>query len=197
VDGGGQRLPVAALGGGPHQPEVGDLDRLAGEQDVLRLDVEVGDAGVVGVVERVGDRAEQLGGGLRVQPALGVEQAAERLAADVLHHDPGQPSLLAGVVDGDDVGVGEPGGGPGLPPELLGEGAVAGQLRPGHLDRDRPVELAVVAPVDDRHAALGDAGDNLVPPPAEGSADEAVEGGGVSGHERSRDRCRTMKTTGR
>jgi hypothetical protein len=30
---------------------------------------------------------------------------------------------------------------------------------------------------------VGDAGDNLVPSPAEGPADEAVEGGGVSGHE--------------
>jgi hypothetical protein len=42
-----------------------------------------------------------------------------------------------------------------------------------------------VAAVDDRHAALRDAGDDLVAAAAERAADEAVEGGGVSDHVQS------------
>ena len=131
VDGGGKGLPVAALGGRPDQAEVGHLDRLAGQQEVLRLDVEVDHPGVVGVVEGVGHRAEQLGGGLRAQAPLAVEQVTQGPAADVLHHDPGQPPLLARVVDGDHVGVGQPGGRPGLAPELLGEARGRGRTRGG------------------------------------------------------------------
>jgi hypothetical protein len=171
VDGGGQGLPVTPLRRRPDQPEVGHLDRLAGQQEVLGLHVQVHHPGVVGVVEGVGHRPEQLGGGLRAQAPLVVEHLAQGPAADMLHHDPGQPPLLARVVDGDHVRMGQPGGRAGLAPELLGEPAVAGELGAGHLDRDHPVELPVVAAVDDRHAALGDAGDDLVAAAAERPAD--------------------------
>jgi hypothetical protein len=43
----------------------------------------------------------------------------------------------ADVVDGEDVGVGESGGGPGLPLEPL---AVGGELGRQHLDRDVAAE---------------------------------------------------------
>jgi hypothetical protein len=173
LGGAGQR-GVAGHVRRPHQPEVGHLDGVVGEQDVLGLHVEVGDAGPVGVLERLGDAADQLGGGLHVQPADPVQQVPQGLAADVLHHDPGQPAVLAGVVDGDDVGVGEAGGGERLAPELLGEGPVAGELGAGDLDRDHAVELPVVGAVDDRHAAAGDLGDDLVAP-AEGPAHQVVD----------------------
>ena len=188
VDGGGQGLPVAALGGRPDQAEVGHLDRLAGQQEVLRLDVEVDDAGMVGVVEGVGHRPQQLGGGLGAEAVLAVEHLAQGPAADVLHHDPGQAPLLARVVDGDDVGMGQAGGRAGLAPELVGEPAVAGELGAGDLDRHHPVELPVVAPVDDGHAALGDAGDDLVAAAAERPADKGVQVGGVSGEGQSQGR---------
>src|SRR5215218_3214006 len=189
VDGGRQGLSVAALGGRPDQPEVGHLDRLAGQEEIFRLHVEVDDAGVVGVVEGVGHRAQQLGGGLGAEAPLAVEQVAQGAAADVLHHDPGQAPLLARVVDGDHVGVRQAGGGAGLAPELLGEAAVAGELGAGHLDGHHPVQLPVVAAVDDGHAALGDAGDDFVATAAEGPADKGVQVGGVSGQGQSR--CRS------
>ena len=114
------------------QPEVGHLDRLRGEQQALRLDVEVDHAGVVGVVEGVGHRAEQLGGGVGAEPPLAVEQVPQGAAADVLHHDPGA-ALLARVVHGDDVGVGQAGGRPGLAPNWSENPAVAGELGAGTL----------------------------------------------------------------
>jgi hypothetical protein len=188
VDGGGQGLAVAALGGRPDQPEIGDLDRLAGQEQVLRLHVQVDHAGVVGVVEGVGHRAEQLGGRLGAEAALAVEQVAQGPAADVLHHDPGQAPLLARVVHRDHVGMRQAGGRAGLAPELLGEAAVAGELGAGDLDRHHPVELPVVAAVDDRHAALGDACDDLVAAAAERPADKGVQVGGVSGQGQSQGR---------
>src|SRR6266516_1391222 len=185
LGGTGQRVVPGAVGR-PHQPEVRDLDRVAGQQDVLGLDVEMGDAVPVGVVERVADLAEQRRGGLGVEPPARLQHRPQGLAVDQLHDDEGQAALLTGVVDRHDVGVGEPRRGAGLAVELLAEVAVAGELGAGDLERDDPVELPVVRPVDGRHPALRDERDHLVAPSAEAAADEVVDVGGVLGHERYR-----------
>ena len=95
--------------------------------------------------------------------ALGVAQhGGERTALDVLHDDEVRPVVLSPVEHRDDVGVGQVGGGLGLPPEPLDEGAVDGELGEQHLERDRSLELAVHGPVDLGHAAAGDQMGQLV-----------------------------------
>ena len=101
------------------QAEVGHLATLStrlaaaagrlGDQHVLRLDVAVHQAGPV----RGGDRGEHLLQDRqrldRVEPAALGEQVAQGAALHVLHHQVGQALVAALVVDGDHVGVGEPG----------------------------------------------------------------------------------------
>jgi hypothetical protein len=67
--------------------------------------------------------------------------------------------VLADVVDGDDVGVGEVGGGLGLAAEAGYEGAVAGVLFAEDLDGDYATEDVVASLVDGGHTAATDGGD--------------------------------------
>ena len=67
------------------------------------------------------------------------------------------PALLAGPVDGDDVGVVDRGGDARLALEALAEAGVAGPLRRDQLDRDGAAERELRRAVDDAHAtATGD-----------------------------------------
>jgi hypothetical protein len=68
------------------QTEVGDLDdTVLAEDDVLRLDVPVDEAGVVRGGDGLEDWVEEVEGGPRRQGSLGAEDVAERAARDVLH----------------------------------------------------------------------------------------------------------------
>ena len=98
------------------------------------------------------------------------DQVGEAAALDVLHHDEVGAVLLAPVVDADDVGVVEVGGGLGLAPEPGHEVGVVGVLGEQDLDRDRPVELQVAGEEHLGHAALAEAAVQLV---------AAVEDGGL------------------
>src|SRR5699024_9282586 len=68
-----------------------------------------------------------------------------------------------GVVDGDDGGVVERGGGLGLAAEPCLEGRVAGEVGPQDLDRDGAAQPGVVPDVDLSHAATADELTDLVP----------------------------------
>ena len=102
------------------------------------------------------------GGGVRRRQALAAEDVGQARAVDVLHDDVVGAALLAPVVDTDDVGVVEVGGGLCLPPEALDERRVAGELREQHLDRDRPVEQQVAGEEDLGHAPPRDPALDLV-----------------------------------
>ena len=109
--------------------------------------------------ERGGDVGGDLGGPVGVQRALGRGGSRRRRPAlDVLHDDEVRAVLLAPVVDADDVGVVEVGGGLRLAPEPLDERRVGGELGEQHLDRDRPVEQLVAAPGTPRPSRPGRAG---------------------------------------
>ena len=80
----------------------------------------------------------------------GVEDLAEGAAGQVLEDQVRLAVLLAPVVDGQDVGVVEGGDGPGLGPEPLQEGLVAGQGRVEDLDGHLALERDVIGKVDVR-----------------------------------------------
>ena len=110
------------------QAEVGDLHAaLAVQQDVLRLDVAVDDALLVGVLQGVADLRHDPQRLLRLQVAV-AQQLPQVDAVHVLHDEVVEAAGLAEIVDGDDVGMAEPGQGAGLAVEALGEGGVAAGL---------------------------------------------------------------------
>ena len=121
----------------------------------MGLDVAVDDALLVGVLQGVGDSAEDAPDlGLR-QPPLALEALGEGLSLHVAHHVVENSLVLAERVQRDDVGVAEPRRRPRLPSESLAMGAGLGPLgrRP---DRDEPVEPGLLGEVDGAHAASSD-----------------------------------------
>ena len=85
-----------------------------------------------------------------VSSVPGVVDLAERAAGQVLEDQVGLAVLLAPVVDPQDVRVVEGGDGPGLGPEPLEEGLVAGQGGVEDLDGHLALERDVVGQVDVR-----------------------------------------------
>ena len=114
----------------------------------------------MGVIDGPGDFGEQLGGLARRQRAVG-EPLGQRRALDVLHGEIRLAVVLADLVDGDDVGMHEPGGGLGFGPEtrpVRFAGQVAAE---DHLERDGPIEAELPGSPDDAHAAAAEFGDDL------------------------------------
>src|SRR6185436_11304683 len=145
------------------QPEIENLDApLAGDEQVLRLQVAVDDAALVRggkpardlnrVVDRLGRR----------DPPLLLQAVAQRLALEQLHHRVDDARFVADVVDGEDVGMIERGHRPRL--ALEAREAIGGGvgLRGKDLDRDLAPEPRVVGAIDLAHAAPADRAEDLV-----------------------------------
>jgi len=123
----------------------------------------VDDAGGVSRGQGVGERdreAQRLGGRQRPAP----QPLCERLAGHELHDDEVDSLSRLDLVNGDDVGVVEGGGGAGLLDEAgaavrVGE-AIGGQ----DLDRDLAAEAGVAGAVDLAHAPGAEGGEHLVRP---------------------------------
>ena len=93
---------------------------------------------------RVGQVAEDPGGGRRVQ-AMMVAIPAQRPAAHEVEGHPASAVVEAGVMDGHDIGVVEPGRGPGLAEESLHHPlARIGLLE--DLERHVAIEPGIVTP---------------------------------------------------
>ncbi len=160
--------------------EVHDLDvALAVEHDVPGLDVTVHQAHVVRGLQRVqhtdGDPQRLLDRHRAVLADRLVDGVPQALAVDQLHHDVRRAGavlgdVLAAVVDGDDVRVLQPGHRLGLAAEPLLERVVPAQLGVHALQRDLPVQHAVVREVDRGHTALAQHPLQHVPPVAQGVA---------------------------
>jgi hypothetical protein len=125
------------------------------QQDVLRLDVAVDHAVLVGVFEGAGRFAGDLHGVVQRQLALAAEPVAQRLALDVGHGEPELSGSLARVEHGQDVGVLQPGGKVDLAEEPLRPEA-RGQLGVKHLERDGAAVLEVLRQPDRSHATAAE-----------------------------------------
>ena len=144
------------------ETEIEQLDlAVIRDHDVARFEIAMDDAGCVRAGQGVGD-------GDRILQNLGRLQAAarddmvERAAGDELHHDEVGAILAADVVNGDDVGMIQGGGGLGFLDEAqlaVGVGDLVGRQ---NLDRDKAVQLRIAGLVDDAHTALAQLLDDLV-----------------------------------
>ncbi len=119
--------------------------------------------GVVGCPEALDDRVDQRQGQARRQGALVLEDVAQGVALDVLHHQVGRPAVLALVQHAHDVRVRKPGGGLGLAAQPVEELWVAGEVGVQHLQGHIPLQPLVGGQVHGGHAAAGQPGLNQVP----------------------------------
>ena len=149
--------------------EVGDEQATVGRgEDVPGLHVAVDEAVAVSVVERVGDLGTDGDHPSGRELVLGVEHLAQRRSPHQLHDDGLAVVVVrAGVEQGNDVGVGELGGGHRLLAEPPHEGIVPGQVGQQHLDRHRAGQNGVDGLPHLRHPAGGDEADEPVAPVAE------------------------------
>jgi hypothetical protein len=134
--------------------EVGELRRLAavlGHDHVLRLDVAVDHAALVGVCEGIGQRDADSQDVAVAQLPVGRE-LRERAAVHQLGDEVARSRLLAGVVQGDDAGVVEPRRGDRLAPGAL-VGVAVGR---DHLDRHLAVQALVQGGVNGAEAAAAE-----------------------------------------
>ena len=152
------------LGDGPGDAEVRDLHPpVATDQDVAGLHVAVDDPPGVGRLEGSRGLGGDPGGLARRQRPGASDDRGEVLALDDLHDDERAGLVLAVVVDRDDVRVVERRRVLRLLAEARAEVGVPAVLGAKQLDGDVAIELAVVGPVDGRHAALSEQLDQPIP----------------------------------
>ena len=140
------------------------------------------DAGGVCRGQCLEHRLEQCQGTRGGQGPTLAQKVAQGAPFDVLHDEVGGAGLgvAALVVDGHDLGCGQPGGRAGLLRELGHEPRVVGQGAVHHLDGDDPVETLVEADVDSCHAAARHDAVEAVPG-VEQPADQGVSGAAHAG----------------
>ena len=146
------RRGVAFAGGlDAGEAEVEDLhDTGRGEKEVVGLEVAVDDAAGVGGGEAAGDLDGMRQGFLERETSSG-ETRAEGRAFEELEDEVGAAVLPADVEDGEDVGVGESSGGPGLALEALQAIGICGDIFGEDLERHRSAKLGVARAVDLAH----------------------------------------------
>ena len=140
--------------------EVHDLDRpVAGEHDVGRFDVAVDDAGCMGVRQGVEHPHAELQGTFGQDLATVPQHLTQGVALHQLHDDVGHRHVggriggLAGVVDGYDVRVVQPGRRLCLTLEPGLEGGITGQIDAQALDGDQTPQPVVTGLPHLGHAA--------------------------------------------
>ncbi len=138
---------------------------VAPDHDVLRLEIAVDDAALVGVVDGPADLDEdleepeprELPRGLGIAGVDLLDDPRERPAADELHREE-EAGVVgeADLVDGHDPGVLELRGRLGLLDEPVGDLPVGAELAEEGLHGDVAAQVAVEGAVDDPHAAAPD-----------------------------------------
>src|SRR4030095_2259233 len=125
----------------------------AGQQDILRLDVAMNDALVVGVAQRIRDLSREAQCVIQRELLLPGDPVAQRLAFDEGHDVVRVAIHLAGVDQPQDVGMLQGGGGLDFPHKPVSSDDRR-ELWPENLDRYLPVVLEIFGEIDGRHAAL-------------------------------------------
>jgi hypothetical protein len=147
------------FGGGrtTRDAEVDQVDEvLAGHQRIRRFDVAVHQSSGVGSTEGGGQLLNDVHGAAGIHWPVAYQQSLDVGAFDDRHHQI-QPAVdITGVVDGDDVRLGQPGCGVGLAAEPLPISRVGPQVGGQQFDGDVAVDRGVVGPIHLPHAALAD-----------------------------------------
>ena len=187
---GGGEVPV--LRNASSQAEVGEHGAaVVVDEDVVRLEVAVDDAGVVGVLEPVANLSQVAPCGRAIEGAP-VEDVSEGALLDEGH---GEEDDVAGhdeVVDGEDVGVVEAREGPGLELEALEEALILFQVGEEGLEGDLAAEGLLGRAVHDGHSAGAEALVDVVV--ADSRAGEVLAGACVL-HSEQKDRRRPLDLT--
>jgi hypothetical protein len=170
---------VAAAAERPGDAEVGDEGvAVAGEEQVLGLDVAVDHALLVGVLEGLGRLARDPQRVFYGELALPPKPVAQRFPLDVRHGKPEplsaplrpcaiaplRPSHRPAVQHRQHMRMLQPGRGPDLPLEPL-RAERRREVRMEHLERDRPVVPEVAGEPDGGHAAAAQLALELVSVP--------------------------------
>jgi hypothetical protein len=157
---------AAGVADRPSNPEVREIavharfTRL--DQDVRRLDVPVHDPGGVGGVERPRDLPHDLDGTFGRELTRSCHGLGEVVTLDQPHIEIKSAVDLTEVVDGDDVGLGQPRSASALLEEAVAELLVRDELGAESLERHGPLPACVVRPVDLAHTATADQFPQLV-----------------------------------
>ncbi|MPM70088.1 hypothetical protein SDC9_117040 [bioreactor metagenome] len=132
------------------------------QHDVRRFDVAMGDAGIVGGLQAVGDIGQHGHGHLMAERPTFLDQFAGVGPAEQLHHEPAPAVVSSGIPDLDDGVIAQPCDGDALPAESLGHRRIgrAGQI--DDLDRHCALEQGVEAPPHPSGCPLADLGHELV-----------------------------------
>ena len=150
-----ERFAFAAIARGTQglgDAEVGHDCGASREEHVVRLDVAMDDATLVGVLERARDVAEDANGVGDRERRLLRKAKSKRLALHERHRVVRQAVDVTGGEHGDDVRLLERSGHPDLPLEPVGADA-GGELGREHLDDDASAEAHFVSDEDARHAS--------------------------------------------
>ncbi len=123
------------------------------DEDVLRLDVPMGESGPVSRIERVRDLGEDRDRAGRLQIAVG-DQLLEVGAANEPHREEQRLCDLARLVDRNDVRVVDPGLKNALAAKSLAEVHILEEVRRQELERDRAIERKLRGLVHDAHPTL-------------------------------------------
>ena len=130
--------------------EIAEQGPILHQEDVGGLDVAVHRAELVNRLERTQELHTE-GCDIGDRQGAPLEPRGERFALDQIHDVVMQAGRLAGLMDGDDVGVAQGGEEPGLAEEPLG-GHGGRHLRPQDLDGHPAVEGGIVGDKYDPHS---------------------------------------------
>src|SRR5207244_3204967 len=131
--------------------------------DVLRLEVAVQDAGLVGSREAVEDLRGDAEDALD-RRAFSREHGGERLPFDVLHREESVSRVITDIERANDVLVGDLPRELHLAPESLVHPRELSDLLLQHLERDDLVELAIARAIHGAHPTAPEQADELISP---------------------------------
>ena len=141
------------------EPEIGDVDVVGFiDQDVLRLQVAVDDALVVGSFEGGAHLAGEFEGAVEGEASFVVDQAGKIAAFDEGHGDELDAADVAQIVYAEDVLLRDLAGQQELLFEALHGLRIGGQLGTDEFEGDGAAEFVVVGLVDGAHAAFAEQG---------------------------------------